>query len=85
MKEKTDDKVKSLLVNDDFINYVFNPSLALEIKWIDFFSMHPDQLPYAIQAKQILLGEDGLIVLPEHETEEIKLQILEMCRLSDSR
>jgi len=51
-----DINVISLLVNDDFINYVVNPNLILKEMWDDFFSAHPDLIPVAEEAKAILLG-----------------------------
>jgi len=76
-----DINVISLLVNDDFINYVVNPNLILKEMWDDFFSVHPDLIPAAEEARTILLGEFGYIEMPAGETQELEVRIFEKCGL----
>jgi len=78
----TDINVISLLVNDDFINYVINPNLILNEMWDDFFGLHPDLISVANQAKMILLGELDFKELPAVEVHELELCIFEKCGLS---
>ena len=72
----------SLLVNDDFINYVINPNLILEEMWDDFFSLHPDLIPIADEAKMILLGEMDFKEMPSNEVHSLEISIFEQCGLS---
>jgi hypothetical protein len=76
-----DINVISLLVNDDFINYVVSPNLILNEMWDDFFCMHPDLVPVAEEAKSILLGEFASAAMPVEEARELELQIFEKCGL----
>lgn len=77
-----DINVISLLVNDDFINYVVNPNLILKEMWEDFFSVHPDLIPVAEEAKAILLGESGYFEMPARDVHELEVRIFEKCGLS---
>jgi hypothetical protein len=72
----------SLLVNDDFINYVINPNLILVEMWDDFFVLHPDLIPIADEAKMILLGEVDCQELPTKEAQALEISIFEKCGLS---
>ena len=71
----------SLLVNDDFINYVVNPNLVLNEMWEDFFNSHPDLAPIAKEAKQILTVEHISHSLPPFEMKELEIRIFEKCGL----
>lgn len=83
MSSTKDINVISLLVNDDFINYVVNPNLILNEMWDDFFCVHPDLIPIAEEAKSILLGEFGVIEMPAEETRELEARIFERCGLPE--
>ena len=72
----------SLLVNDDFINYVVNPNLILKEMWDDFFGLHPDLIAVANEAKMILLGEMDFKEMPANEAHELEMGIFEKCGLS---
>ncbi|HET7733936.1 MAG TPA: hypothetical protein VFK73_08875 [Paludibacter sp.] len=82
MSSTIDINVISLLVNDDFINYVVNPNLILKEMWEDFFSAHPDLIPVAEEAKAILLGESGYFEMPAGEARELEVRISEKCGFS---
>lgn len=82
MSSTKDINVISLLVNDDFINYVVNPNLILKEMWDDFFCMHPDLIPVAEEAKSILLGEFDTAGMPVGEAQELEARILEKCGLA---
>jgi hypothetical protein len=77
-----DINVISLLVNDDFINYVINPNLILKEVWDDFFSLHPDLIPVAEDAKMILLGQMDYTEMTAAESQELENRIFEKCGLS---
>jgi hypothetical protein len=78
----TDKHVKSILVNDDFINYVINPTNLLTEMWEDFFRIHPDQISIANEASRILLGKNNDKLFPDHEVKELKSRIFEKCGIS---
>lgn len=82
MSAETDKRVIGILVNDDFINYVLNPTISMNEKWDDFFRMHPEQIPIANQARLILLGRLNKKTLPFNEMIEMKSRIFEKCGLS---
>jgi len=72
----------SLLVNDDFINYVINPTLTLKEMWEAYFHEHPEMISAASEAKSILLGENEMLELPVTEARIIENRIFERCGLS---
>jgi hypothetical protein len=79
----TDINLISLLVNDDFINYVINPNLILKEMWDDFFSLHPDLIPAAKEAKQILSDKSNDVYsIPPFEMKELEIRIFEKCGLN---
>jgi len=78
----TDKRVLSILVNDDFINYVLNPNLILTEMWEDYFSTHPEDIPLADEAKKMLLGELNSTELSADEVSILETRILEKCGLS---
>jgi len=77
-----DKRVLSILVNDDFINYVLNPNLILTEMWEDYFSTHPEDIPLADETKKILLGELNSTELSADEVSNLETSILEKCGLS---
>lgn len=72
----------SLLVNDDFINYVLNPTLVLDEMWDEFFAEHPELISAADEAKSILLGETIQNKMPANEMQDMENRILTQCGLS---
>lgn len=82
MSSTIDKRVLSILVNDDFINYVLNPNLILTEMWEDYFSTHPEDIPLADEAKKILLGELNPTELSADEACILETRILEKCGLS---
>lgn len=56
MNSNSENNLYSFLLNDDFINYVVNPSLVLDEMWDEYFQEHPDMIATADNAKDILLG-----------------------------
>ena len=82
MSAETDKRVIGILVNDDFINYVLNPTISLNEMWENYFRMHPEQIPMANQARLILLGRLNKKTLPFNEMIEMKSRIFEKCGLS---
>ena len=82
MSSTTDKRVLSILVNDDFINYVLNPNLILTEMWEDYFSTHPEYIPLAGEAKKILLGELNPTELSADEAYDLEARILNKCGLS---
>lgn len=82
MNSKTNYTVYELLVNDDFINYVIQPSLIIKEMWENYFDSHPEIIPAAIEAKSILLGENMTQTLTSGECSEMENQIFKKCGLS---
>ena len=82
MSSNKDINLISLLVNDDFINYVISPNLILKEMWDDFFGLHPDLIPIADEAKMILLGEVNCQELSTKEAYALEISIFEKCGLS---
>ena len=82
MSSTTDKRVLSILVNDDFINYILNPNLILTEMWEDYFSTHPEDIPLADEAKKMLLGELNSTELSADEVSILETRILEKCGLS---
>lgn len=81
MINQSGNKVKGYLVNDDFVNYIVNPTLTLTEIWNEFFETHPSQIPIANEAKQIILGTNEFVILPKHESDSMKRYILNECGL----
>jgi hypothetical protein len=80
----TNKRLQSLLVNDDFINYVLNPNLILKEMWEDYISTHPEDVPVLNEAKDILLGMNIATELTPEEVSELESNIIEKCGLSFS-
>jgi hypothetical protein len=78
----TNHTVYELLVNDDFINYVIQPTLIIREMWEKFFDSHPEIIPAAIEAKKILLGEAITHTLSANEYSELEKQLFEKCGIS---
>jgi len=78
----TNKRLLSLLVNDDFINYVLNPNLILKEMWEDYMCTHPVDIPVLNEAKYILLGGNGLVELTPEEVSDIEYNIFEKCGLA---
>jgi hypothetical protein len=72
----------SLLVNDDFINYVLNPTLVLDEMWDEFFASHPEMIAVADEAKSVLLGETIQNRMSTNEMQDLENRILAQCGLS---
>ena len=81
MIESKDKYVQDILINEDFINYVFNPTHLLIERWDVFFKTHPDKIPIANEARLILLGRQNKMILPVNESLELKARIFEKCGL----
>ena len=79
MIDRKNKLVQNILVNEDFINYVFNPTYSLTTKWDRFFRSHPEQISVANEARLILLGRKEKKVLPVNESLALKSRILEKC------
>lgn len=82
MSSTTDKRVLSILVNDDFINYILNPNLILTEMWEDYFSTHPEDIPLADEAKKILLGELNPTELSAEDACNLETRILGQCGLT---
>jgi hypothetical protein len=80
----TNKRLQSLLVNDNFINYVLNPNLILKEMWEDYISTHPEDVPVLNEAKDILLGMNKAMELTPEEVSELESNIIEKCGLSFS-
>lgn len=77
----TDKLINAILVDDDFIHYVLNPTEQLKQKWNNYFENHPDQLPIANEAKKILTGEAPNHQLSTLEIKEMEMEIFAKCGL----
>jgi hypothetical protein len=77
----TDKLLYAILVDDDFIHYVFNPTEQLTQKWNNYFETHPDQLPIANEAIKILTSEEQNHQLSTLEMKEMEMEILGKCGL----
>jgi len=75
-------RLLSILVNDDFINYVLNPDLILKERWEDYLIAHPEDIPLVTQARQILLGESDPKELTPEEAFDLEQRILNRCDLT---
>lgn len=82
VNSKTNYTVYELLVNDDFINYVIQPSLIIKEMWENYFDSHPETIQAAIEAKSILLGDNITHTLTSDDCFEMEQQILQKCGLS---
>jgi hypothetical protein len=78
----TNKRLLSLLVNDDFINYVLNPNLILKEMWEDYMSTHPEDIPVLNEAKYILLGGNELNRLSNEDVSNMQHDIFEKCGLA---
>lgn len=81
MNTITDNRLRSFLVNDDFINYVLNPNLILKEMWEDFINSHPEDIPILKEARQILLGELNINELSTQNVLGLEYAIFEKCGL----
>ena len=82
MNSTTDIRLLQMLVNDDFINYVLNPTLTLKEKWEDYFNSHPEIIPYIDEATRILLGESDQEKLSSKDALELERNIFDKCGLA---
>ena len=82
MNPTTNKRLLSLLVNDDFINYVLNPNLILKEMWEDYMSTHPEDIPVLNEAKYILLGGNELNRLSNEDVSNMQHDIFEKCGLA---
>lgn len=82
MNSSTEKQVIDFLVNDDFINYVICPTNMLRGLWESYFHLHPELMPAADKARQILLGESDLVEIPPQDILEMKRNIFNECNLS---
>jgi hypothetical protein len=78
----TNKRLLSLLVNDDFINYVLNPNLILNEMWEDYMSTHPEDIPVLNEAKYILLGGNVINELSPEDVSDIEHTIFDKCGLA---
>lgn len=81
VKNLVDKLTYEFLVNDEFIQYVVDQNAAMNGKWNDFFSIHPEQLPFANKAKLILEGKLEPVIPDETEIFEMKRLIFKSCNL----
>ena len=81
MNTITDNRLRSFLVNDDFINYVLNPNLILKEMLEDFINSHPEDIPILKEARQILLGELNINELSTQNVLGLEYAIFEKCGL----
>jgi len=75
-------QVEEFLVSDSFVNYVMDPTISLIERWEQYFRSHPNEIAFANEAKQILLGEGEMIQMPSFEAVELKMKIFEKCNLA---
>jgi len=78
----TNKRLLSLLVNDDFINYVLNPNLILKEMWEEYMSTHPEDIPVLNEAKYILLGGNEINKLTPEEVSHLEHDIFDKCGLA---
>lgn len=64
------------LVNNDFINFVINPTYLLKKTWKSFFKIHPELIAVAEEAKKILMGETLSIQLSSDDASDMKNNVL---------
>jgi hypothetical protein len=76
-------KVSEILLDDDFINYVFDPTPDLREKWESFFRLHPEMISMAEKAKSIL-NNDSQTQLSTDEVAEMEQNILSACGLNQA-
>lgn len=76
-------KVSDILLDDEFINYIFDPTPELREKWEIFFSLHPEMLYIAEKAKSIL-NDGSHMQLSAEEVAEIEKNILSACGLTQA-
>ena len=82
MNSTTNKRLLSLLVNDDFINYVLNPNLILKEMWENYMSSHPEDIHVLNQAKFILLGGNESFELTLEEVSNLEHTIFDKCGLA---
>lgn len=76
MNSTSENNLYNFLLNDDFIHYVVNPSLVLNEMWDEFFEEHPEMIPVANNAKDILLGRTITHPISAADSESILGNIL---------
>ena len=78
---QTDKRVLDILVDEDFIHYVINPTDSLTEQWNNYFKNNPDYVQAANQARKILLCEGDLVTLSDFEAKELEIEIFDKCGL----
>lgn len=76
-------KVSDILIDDDFINYVFDPTPDLLEKWESIFRIHPDMLALAEKAR-LLLTDFQENTLTSKEISNMEQNILSACGLKNA-
>jgi len=77
-----DKHLQSILVNDDFINYILNPNLILNEMWENHFNIHPEDISFVNDARHILHGESDPTELSAEEAFSLEKSIFEKCSLT---
>mgnify|MGYP001170173541 CR=1 FL=1 len=81
VKALVDKQTYNFLINDDFIHYIVDSNQLLQEKWSNYFSSHPDELPYANKAKLILQGKLDVTAPSTEDISEMKNNIFETCKI----
>lgn len=68
-----------ILVNDDFIHYVLEPTDLLTQQWNRYFELHPNELPLLDIARNIINGKDLAYQLSPFEIKELEKEIVQSC------
>lgn len=80
MYQSSNDKLLyKILVNDDFIHYVLEPTESLTQQWNRYFELHPNELPLLDVARNILTGKELTNQLSPFEIKELENEILQNC------
>lgn len=82
MKHADDTLLYHILIDEDFIHYVIEPTAQLSQKWEHYIETHPEHIPTLTLAKSIISGQDESFQLSVSERNKLEMDIVEACGIN---
>lgn len=82
MKNADDTLLYHILIDEDFIHYVTEPTAQLNQKWERYIENHPEHTATLSLAKAIISGQDDTFQLSTSERKKLELDIVEACGIN---
>ena len=79
MKSINDTLLYHILVDEEFIHYVNEPTAVLIHKWEHYMEQHPEHIPTINVPRGIISGENITTKMTDQEKSELESQIIHRC------